>query len=151
MAYNGVIEDFQAIRSKKMPGRIPCVAISEEFDVKWHGKYTYEEFCQDGEKIFEVYKAAIEHFDYDWALLQIDDCFEFEPIGVGVNGEENIVRGTYRYLPVEKETLHRIPKMDPVNDGRFPEKLKAISKLKKYFGDTVLVTGSCAAPFRPSV
>jgi [methyl-Co(III) methylamine-specific corrinoid protein]:coenzyme M methyltransferase len=147
MAYKGVVDDFKAIRGKKLPSRIPCTAASEEFDVRWHGKYTYEEFCQDGEKIFEVTKAAVEHFDYDWAWVQIDDCFEFEPIGVGVKGEGNILRGTYRYLPVEKQVLTRVETMDPNHDGRLPEKLKALEKLKAYFGDTVLVTGSCAAPF----
>ena len=96
MAYDGVVKDFQAIRRMALPKRVPCVAISEEFDVRWHGRYSYEEFCQDGDKIFEVYRAAIEHFDYDWALVQIDDCFEFEPIGVGVKGEGSIVRGTCR-------------------------------------------------------
>jgi MtaA/CmuA family methyltransferase len=147
MAYKGVVNDFQAIRNKTLPSRIPCTAASEEFDVKWYGKYCYEEFCQDGDKIFEVTKAAVEHFDYDWAWVQIDDCFEFEPIGVGVKGEENILRGTFKYLPVNRESLHGVGKMDPHKDGRLPEKLKALAKLKTYFGDTVLVTGSCAAPF----
>jgi hypothetical protein len=55
MAYSGVLDDFRAIRELKQPKRIPCVACSEEFDVKWYGKYTYEEFCQDGDKIYEVY------------------------------------------------------------------------------------------------
>ncbi len=147
MGYRGAVDDFQAIRRRKMPTRVPCTAASEEFDVKWYGKYTYEEFCQDGDKIFEVTKAAVEHFDYDWAWVQIDDCFEFEPIGVGVKGEGNILRGTYQYLPSGKESLARIRKMDPRKDGRMPEKLKALEKLKAHFGDTVLVTGSCAAPF----
>ena len=57
MAYNGVIEDFQRIRENKVPRRVPVVACSEEFDVSWYGKYTYEEFCQDGDKIYEVYKG----------------------------------------------------------------------------------------------
>jgi uroporphyrinogen decarboxylase len=147
MAYKGAVEDFQAIRRRKMPTRVPCTAASEEFDVKWYGKYTYEEFCQDGRKMFEVIQAAIKHFDYDWAWVQIDDCFEFEPIGVGVKGEGNILRGTYKYLPVCNESLQAIRKMDPHKDGRIPEKLKALRLLKDYFGDTVLVTGSCAAPF----
>jgi MtaA/CmuA family methyltransferase len=147
MAYKGIINDFQAIRNKKLPSRIPCTAASEEFDVKWYGKYCYEEFCQDGDKIFEVTKAAVEHFDYDWAWVQIDDCFEFEPIGVGVKGEGNILRGTYKYLPVNRDAFARVRTMDPYKDGRIPEKLKALEKLKAYFGDTVLVTGSCAAPF----
>lgn len=145
--YQGVIEDFQKIRECKTPGCVPCVACSEEFDVKWHGRYTYEEFCQSGDKIFEVCKAAIEHFDYDWAWVQIDDCYEFEPIGVGVKGEGNILRATYRYLPVSRDTLKNLPVMDPKKDGRMPEKLKALRKLRDYFKESVLVVGSCAAPF----
>jgi len=115
--------------------------------VRWYGKYSYEEFCQDGNKIFEVYKAAIERFNYDWAWLQIDDCFEFEPVGVTVKGEGDILRATCGYLPVNRNTLKNLPTMDPLKDGRMPEKLKAIRKLKDHFGDTVLITGSCAAPF----
>jgi uroporphyrinogen-III decarboxylase len=147
MAYSGVIEDFQKIRENKIPRRVPVAASSEEFDVRWYGKYSYEEFCQDGDKIFEVYRAAIEKFNYDWAWLQIDDCFEFEPVGVTVKGEGNILRATCGYLPVSRDTLKNLPTMDPWKDGRMPEKLKAIRKLKDYFKDTVLITGSCAAPF----
>jgi len=147
MSYKGVVDDFRRIRENKIPRRVPCVSDSEEFDVRWYGKYTYEEFCQDGDKIFEVYKAAIEHFNYDWAWVQIDDCFELEPVGMTVKGEGNILRATCGYLPVTRETLRNLPTMDPWKDGRMPEKLKAIRKLKDYFKDTVLITGSCAAPF----
>jgi len=147
MAYHGVKEDFQRIRENKVPHRVPVVTESEEFDVRWHGRYTYEEFCQDGDKMFEVYKAAIERFDYDWAWVQIDDCFEFEPAGVKVKGDGNILRATYGYLPANMETLKNLPVIDPLKDGRMPEKLKAIRKLKDYFNDTVLIVGSCAAPF----
>ena len=147
MAYKGVIEDFQKIRENKIPRRVPVVSHSEEFDVKWYGKYDYEEFCQDGDKMFEVTKAAVERFNYDWAWLQIDDCFEFEPVGVSVKGEGNILRATYGYLPANSDTLKNLPWVDPVKDGRMPEKLKAIRKLRDYFRDTVLVVGSCAAPF----
>ena len=147
MAYDGVIKDFESIRRKETPKRLPCVACSEEFDVKWYGKYDYEDFCQDGDKIFEVYKAAIEEFDYDWAWCQIDDCFEFEPAGVGCVGEGNILRATHGYLPATRESLEKLPEMNPLKDGRMPEKLKAIRKLRDYFGDSVLVTGSFAGPF----
>lgn len=147
MAYRGVTEDFQRIRENKVPRRVPVVADSEEFDVRWYNKYTYEEFCQDGNKMFEVIRAAIERFDYDWAWLQVDDCFEFEPVGVKVKGEGNILRATCGYLPANSDTLRNLPDMDPCKDGRMPEKLKAIRMLKDHFRDTVLVVGSCAAPF----
>jgi uroporphyrinogen decarboxylase len=147
MAYRGCVADFQAIREGKIPRRVPVVACSEEFDVKWHGHYTYEEFCQDAAKIVEVYRAAIDHFEYDWAWVQIDDCFEFEPIGVGVHGESNILRATYQYLPATRDGLEELPVMDPAKDGRMPQKLAAIRALRKHYGDDCLITGSCAAPF----
>ncbi|MEA1952281.1 MAG: hypothetical protein U9N87_12925, partial [Planctomycetota bacterium] len=82
MAYDGVIEDVRrAVRLEK-PRRMPIFACSEEFDVRWYGKYSYEEVCQDGSKIAEVWGAAIDEFNYDWAWVQVDDCFEFEPLGV---------------------------------------------------------------------
>ena len=147
MAYKGCVDDFQAIRRCRQPSRVPVVACSEEFDVRWHGRYDYETFCQDGDKIFEVYKAAIDRFDYDWAWVQIDDCYEFEPIGVGVKGKGNILRATEGSLPVARDTLPRVTAMNPEADGRMPEKLKALRRLREAYGDDVLIVGSCAAPF----
>jgi uroporphyrinogen decarboxylase len=147
MAYPGVIEDFRAIRELRKPRRIPCVACSEEFDVRWYGKYNYEEFCQDGDKIYEVYKAAIDEFNYDWAWVQVDDCFEFEPAGVAVKGQGNILRATYGYLPVNADTIKNLPVLEPLKDGRMPEKLKAIRRLKANYKNSLLICGSCAAPF----
>jgi uroporphyrinogen decarboxylase len=147
MAYDGVIGDVRRAIALERPRRLPVFACSEEFDVKWHGKYTYEEVCQDGQKMAEVWIAAIEEFDYDWAWLQVDDCFEFEPLGVGTHGAGNILRATRDYLPATRETLHSLRVPDPKTDGRMPEKLKAIRLVREHFGDTVLVEGSCAAPF----
>ena len=147
MAYDGVVEDVRRAVALERPKRLPVFANSEEFDVKWHGKYTYEEVCQDGQKMAEVWIAAIEEFDYDWAWLQVDDCFEFEPLGVGTQGSGNILRATRAYLPATRETLRNLRMPNPATDGRMPEKLKAIRLVRARFGDTVLVTGGCAAPY----
>lgn len=147
MAYDGVIEDVRrAVRLEK-PRRMPIFACSEEFDVRWYGKYSYEEVCQDGSKIAEVWGAAIDEFDYDWAWVQVDDCFEFEPLGVGTQGEGDILRATRDYLPANRETLAAVKIPNPETDGRMPEKLKAIRLLKERFGQSVLIEGSCAAPY----
>ena len=53
MAYDGVVEDVRRAIALERPKRLPVFACSEEFDVKWHGRYSYEEVCQDGEKIAE--------------------------------------------------------------------------------------------------
>ena len=147
MAYDGVLDDVRKAIALKKPDRLPVFACSEEFDVKWYGKYSYEEVCQDGDKMAEVWIAAIEEFDYDWAWLQVDDCFEFEPLGVGTHGEGNILRATKDYLPATRDTLDGLSVPNPKTDGRMPEKLKAIRLIKERFGDSLLIEGSCAGPF----
>lgn len=147
MAYDGVLDDVREAVALGRPARLPVFACSEEFDVKWHGRYTYEQVCQDGAKMAEVWIAAIDEFDYDWAWLQVDDCFEFEPLGVGTHGRDNILRATRGYLPATRETLQGLRIPDPRTDGRMPQKLKALRLVRERFGDRVLVEGSCAAPF----
>lgn len=147
MAYDGVIEDIKTAIDMGTPKRVPIFALSEEFDVKWYGKWDYETVCQDGDKIAEVWIAAIEEFDYDWAWVQVDDCWEFEPLGVGCPGEGNILRATKDHIACTREGLDTWPRFDPLTAGRIPEKLKAIRKIKERFGDTVLIEGSAAAPY----
>ena len=145
--YSGLMDDVRTCVDLGIPKRVPVFALSEEFDVKWYGKYSYEETCQDGDKIAETLIAATEKFDYDWAWVQIDDCYEFEPLGVGTKGEGNILRATKEYLPAVEETLKNLKIPDPEKDGRMPEKLRAIKKIREHFGDSVCITGGLAAPF----
>lgn len=147
MAYKGVLDDIRSCASLKKPERIPVFATSEEFDVKWHGKYTYEEVATDADKLVEVWTAAIKEFDYDWAWLQLDDCIEFEVLGVGCIGCGNILRATRDYLPAARETLNKLKMPDPEKDGRMPMKLQAIRRIKQEFKDTLCVVGSNAAPY----
>ena len=147
MTYDGVVEDVRKAIALERPPRLPVFACSEEFDVRWYGRYTYEEVCQDGRKMAEVWTAAIEEFDYDWAWLQVDDCFEFEPLGVGTYGRDNILRATRDYLPATRETFEKLHIPDPHTDGRMPEKLRAIRLLREHFGESVLIEGSCAGPY----
>ncbi|MCK5803370.1 MAG: hypothetical protein KAI66_11080 [Lentisphaeria bacterium] len=147
MAYHGVMDDVKKAIALEVPNRVPVFALSEEFDVKWYGKWDYETVCQDGAKIAEVWIAAIEEFGYDWAWVQVDDCFEFEPVGVGCFGEGDILRATRDHLPCTRESLESWPIFDPLTAGRIPEKLKAIRKIREHFGETVLVQGSAAAPY----
>jgi uroporphyrinogen decarboxylase len=147
MPYKGVMDDIRACVALKKPKRIPVLAMSEEFDVKWYGKYTYEETIQNADKLVEVWSAAVREFDYDWVWLQIDDCIEFEVLGVGCVGEDNILRATHDYLAARRETLKSLKMPDTARDGRMPIKLEALRRFKADFGDTVCVVGSNAAPY----
>ena len=58
MAYDGVIEDVRTAIALEEPKRIPVFALSEEFDVKWYGKWDYETVCQDGDKEENYYHSS---------------------------------------------------------------------------------------------
>jgi uroporphyrinogen decarboxylase len=145
--YDGVMDDIRVCARLGVPARVPVFALSEEFDVKWHGRYAYEDVCRDGDKMAEVWIAAAEAFDYDWVWLQVDDCFEIEPLGVGCYGEGNILRATKDYLPPSRETLRGLRVPDPLRAGRMPEKLKALRLIRKHVGERACVAGGLAAPF----
>jgi uroporphyrinogen decarboxylase len=146
MAYKGVLDDIRKCVNLQRPGRIPVFANSEEFDVRMSG-ITYEDYCRDAEKMARTQIMVVEKYDYDWSWLQVDDCMEFEVLGVGVKGEGNILRATCNYLPADYKTLHGLSMPDPKTAGRMPVLLGALSKVKAHFRDTVCVVGRAAAPF----
>ena len=132
----------------RKPRRTPVFALSEEFDVKWHGKYTYDEVIGSADKLFEVWSAAVREFDYDWAWLQMDDCIEFEALGVGCIGEGNILRATHDYLAGHAGDAEIAEDAGPLPRRPYARsKLEALRRLKAEFGDTVCVVGSNAGPY----
>ncbi len=145
MAYRGVVEDMHKCARLERPGRVPVVCTGEEFDVRVAG-VVYEDYCQNAEVMAGVQISAVERMDYDWAWLQVDDCIEFEVLGVGTKGGGNILRATCDYLPATRDTLSRLRQPDPRKDGRMPVLLDAISRIKSHFGDRLCVCGRTAAP-----
>lgn len=145
MAYSGVMDDIKKCVNLKQPSRVPVFACSEEFDVRMAGE-VYSNYSSDARTMARVQIEAIRRFDYDWAWLQVDDCIEFEVLGVGVKGEGNILPATCDYLPANSHTLRHLKMPDPKKDGRMPVLLDAIKMIKDELGDTVCVTGRTAAP-----
>jgi len=146
MAYQGVLDDIRkAVRLEK-PARLPVFAASEEFDVRVAGA-VYGEYNRNAELMAKVQIECVEKFDYDWAWLQVDDCIEFEVLGVGVRGEGDILPATCDYLKTDYSVLRGLKMPDPQKDGRMPVLLESIKRIKDKFGDTVCVTGRVAAPF----
>lgn len=146
MAYKGVMEDVRKCIGLQKPDRVPVFACSEEFDVRMTGE-VYSNYNSNSEVMAKCQIEAIKKFNYDWAWLQVDDCIEFEPLGVGVKGDGNILPATCEYLPASYQTLNSLKMLNPKKDGRMPVLLDAIKRIKDEFGDTICVTGRTAAPF----
>jgi uroporphyrinogen decarboxylase len=146
MAYSGVLNDLRRAVALAVPERLPVFLCSEEFDVRACGS-RYDRYCRDAGEMARVQIEAIERFDYDWAWLQVDDCIEFEALGVGVKGEGDILPATFAYLPPTEASLDALREHGYRIEGRMEVLLEAIRIVKAHFGDSVCVTGRTAAPF----
>jgi len=146
VAYAGVLDDVRAAVAGRAPHRFPALALSEELDVRAAGM-TYEEYSLDARKIERALSTGIQTFDYDWAQVYIDDCLEFEPLGVETAGSGNVPRSVSRYLPATPAALQTLRIPDPERDGRLPILLEALRRLRERWADTILVCGRVPAPF----
>lgn len=142
----GAVDQVKRAIHLGKPSRMPALALSEEFDVRMAG-LVYEDYCQDAGLLSRVAIESVHRFGYDWAWLEVDDCIEFEMLGVGTVGQGNVVRATVDYLPATRTTLDGLRVPDFRRDGRGPAFLEAISRVRDRFGDDVLVVGRTAAPF----
>ena len=146
MPYPNVMADIRRAIAGHKPERMPLLALSEEFDVRVAGE-AYEDYATNSKVIERVQTYAIERFGYDWAWLQIDDCFIVELLGVGVQGGGNIPVATKDYLPALRTTLNSLKRPNVRQQGRCPVLLDAIKRLKDRFGESLLVMGRIEAPF----
>jgi len=146
MAYAGVMADIRKAVALERPARLPVFVCSEEADVRLCSS-RYDRYNSNAAEMARVQIEAIERFDYDWAWLQVDDCIEFEPLGVGVEGGGDILPATCRYLPATDDALAALRRHGYRVAGRMAVLLDAISRVKAHFGDRVCVTGRVAAPF----
>lgn len=146
MAYAGVCKDVEQAISLETPQKNPVFALSEEFDVRMAG-ITYQEYSNSADCIVQTQCEGIERFDYDWALVYVDDCIEFEPHGVQTVGAGNIPTSGSRFLPATSATLKGLRVPNPGSDGRLPLLLDSIARIKDRYGDSVVVCGRAPAPF----
>jgi uroporphyrinogen decarboxylase len=146
MAYQGVLDDLHRAIRMERPVRMPVLMCSEEADVRLAGS-RYDLYNSDAREMVRVQREAIDRFDYDWVWLQVDDCMEFEPLGVKVQGGGDILPATCGYLPLTEDSLKQLKAHGYRVAGRMKVLLDAITELKSHFGDTVCVTGRTAAPF----
>jgi uroporphyrinogen decarboxylase len=141
-----VLEDVRRCARREVPQQLPVFALSQEFDARYCG-LTYAEYIRDAETIVACQERVATEFGWDWVWLHLDDCIEFEPLGVGVAAGENIVPATADYLPPTREGLKGLRQPDPQSDGRMPLLLDAIRGLRERFGDEKIVCGRAAAPY----
>lgn len=125
---------------------MPVFALGLEFDLHTAG-LTCAEGRTHVDKVVQATVAAVERYDYDWAMVFPDDYIEFEPLGLRMRDDEDTPAMPAQYLPMDRETLRRFRIPDAKKEMRLPIHLDMIRRMKEALGDTVCVTGRIAAPF----
>ena len=150
MAYRGVKDDFRALSRGGKPSRVPFFAISQEFDARLYG-VSYQEYLSSADTLFRAQAKAVRELDYDGVLYQLHDGLEFEPLGLEVRGEGNILPGIFSHLPLTAEAIAGLRVPDFARVPKVRVLLEAIRKTKAEFGEEVIVLGRIAAPFTAAV
>ncbi len=146
MAYQGILDDLKKCIALEKPSRVPCFPLGIDFDV-WQGGATHRDYRNNPETMIRTGINAVEKFDYDWFILFPDDLIEWESTGIEVTDDEIVPPAVSKYLDPLRSTLDRLPVPDPEKSGRMPLHLAGLRGIKKYFGDTICLTGRIAAPF----
>ena len=81
MAYKGVLDDYRRAIRMERPARMPALLCGEEVDGRLTGS-CYDFYNSNATEMVGVQKEAVKRLDYDWAWLQVDDCIEFETLGI---------------------------------------------------------------------
>ncbi|MCK5801927.1 MAG: hypothetical protein KAI66_03805 [Lentisphaeria bacterium] len=146
MAYQDVMDDIRACVEGRRPTRLPVFALGLELDMLWQGR-TCHESRMDVEKSVTGILHAVDHFDYDWAMVFPDDYIEFEPLGLDMIDDPEHPAMVASYLPMTRDTLAGFRLPDPARDMRLPIHLEMLRGVRDGVGDTACVTGRIAAPF----
>jgi uroporphyrinogen decarboxylase len=141
-----VLDNIEACVELQVPYDLPVFALSQEFDARYAG-LSYAEYIRDARSLVETQLLVIERFGWDWAWLHVDDVMEFEALGVGVAGGEDVVPASIGYLPFDRRTVRRLQVPEPARSGRMPILLDALAGVRQARGDETCVTGRVAAPF----
>jgi uroporphyrinogen decarboxylase len=141
-----LMDDIRRCTELQSPADLPIFALSQEFDAKYCGM-KYAEYISTPDNIVRCQLEVIDKFGWDWSWLHIDDTLEFEALGVGVAGGENIVPATADYLDFDRQTLAGLEVPNPQTSARMPLLLDAIAGIREARGDKTCVTGRVCAPF----
>ena len=110
--------------------------------------YSMRAFRSDPQAIADSFIQAVETYEYDGILMDVDTATLAEVVGVPVDLPENeparCVQGCIQSL----RDVSDLEPADITNRGRVPIWLEAVRRLREYFGDEILIRGNAdQAPF----
>ena len=110
--------------------------------------YSQAEYRNDPEKIAESFIRAIEKYEYDGILVDIDTALLAGAVGVPVDFPENEPARSHGGILKHICEAEQLAAVDLENDKRVMVLLEAVRLLKDHFRKEVFIRGNCdQAPF----
>lgn len=110
--------------------------------------FTQKEYRESPEIIAKAHIQAIEKYQYDGVLVDIDTTSLAASLGVPVDYPEDEPARTYGVKIISLEDVESLKPVDISKNERIQIWLEACRIIKKYFGDEIFVRGNCdQAPF----
>jgi len=143
---NGFERISAALRGERSD-RVPVVLHNFLMAAREAG-YSQRRFRNDPEAVAASFIRAVETYEYDGILLDVDTVTLAEAVGVRVDHPED---RPARWAGPAISTLGAVRDLPPPEVGRHPRVqvwLKAVRRLKSQFGGEVFIRGNCdQAPF----
>lgn len=146
MPRKGVLEDLARVLRGDTPERPLVMPIAfDEITARDLG-VSYRACSTDADAAEAAWNRAIEAYGLDAALIFIDDFFEYETFGVELTDEKNIPKAAKKYVAPSRDWLS-MARLPDFTEARFPMRMELVRRLKRRWGDSLLVCASVAAPF----
>ena len=137
-----------AVIQGEQPDRVPVIPAAREWCIRQAG-FSFREAMESPEKyVFSQYYCVKEYrYDAVWDLYAIHA--ESEAMGTRLKIAEDTPPSVIEPVIQDYSTdLGRLKLPDPYRDGRLPQMLTIISRLKELCEGRIPVLGYCQAPFR---
>lgn len=143
---NGCERILAALRGEH-PDRVPVMLHNFLMATREAG-ITMRRFREDPQAICDAFTRAVEKYEYDGILVDIDTVTLAGALGVPIDFPEDMAA---RSAGARLERLEDVGDLPPVDVSRYPVVrvwLEAVTLLRKRFDDEILVRGNCdQAPF----
>jgi MtaA/CmuA family methyltransferase len=138
---NGRERIVRALRGE-WPDRVPVMLHNFMMAAREAG-HTMRRFRSDPEVIASSFIQAVERYDYDGIIIDVDTVTLAQAAGVPVDSpEDDPGRVTGGLLP----SLEMVSALPPVDIRRYPRVqfwLEGVRLLKRHFGDEIYIRGNC--------
>jgi len=140
-------ERIQAVLEGRWPDKRPVMLHNFMLAAREAGM-TMKEYYSDGKKAARAHIMAVEKYQLDGVLLDIDTAVLAHAVGVPVDFPEDEPARVHEPCLLSLEQVKDLAPPDITNDVRIQVALEAARELKRYFGDEVFIRGNCdQAPF----